>query len=432
MSLVIKHLEDLDPKFETSLKNCLRTLYDEVTVLPSAHKSLESGAIKNCIFQLNGIEPDLPIDIFSPNWFHGVSAIPLDARTVEKLLKDPTPRIQALEKLAAAIPSEMTSSDITVGPELDGDEHDRDTAPWVAGFDHPSSCVGIYSALQSRSVEGGNTGQNRAHQVYFLVCKAGGGLAAQTFHSRLCASLAAGKTLDECLTIPGNSPGPNALRRVTLAASRNRARILAMAARVLNLDEIDTLYDSASVETHPERCAVSPIDISINVLRKSDETSAHYIYTAGCVDGATSQGLMTASNVHEGFILFADTQQNFKLALRNGAFDTIPFVSERLMSNRETVTMAAEAHKKAVLEGNEAHGDARWIQDRFRWKQRESTLQLEPPCLWGSHASESWIARWGRELGVASYKFLHLAPELCVIASTEAARLRAAAKYVHG
>ena len=88
-----------------------------------------------------------------------------------------------------AIPSEMEGSDVQVGPELDGDEQDRDRAPWIAGFDSPGCCVGLYSAQQSRAPEAHMAGMHRIHSAYFLVCKAGAGLAGQTFHSRLVAAL---------------------------------------------------------------------------------------------------------------------------------------------------------------------------------------------------------------------------------------------------
>ena len=124
-----------------------------------------------------GVSPDL----FSPQWFSGVSVVSVPAEVAEPLLREPARRAAALKRLVAAIPSEMNDVDLQVGPELDGDSTDRDVSGWVAGFDSPSCSVGLYSARQSRAPDTGMNGMSRAHSAYFLVCKAGGGTAATTF-----------------------------------------------------------------------------------------------------------------------------------------------------------------------------------------------------------------------------------------------------------
>lgn len=105
-----------------------------------------------------------------------VSVVGVPAEVAEPLLRDPRKRATALQRLVEAIPSEMEGAEVQVGPELDGDEQDRDTKPWTAGFDSPGCCVGLYSAQQSRAPDANITGMHRSHSAYFLVCKAGGGL----------------------------------------------------------------------------------------------------------------------------------------------------------------------------------------------------------------------------------------------------------------
>lgn len=412
-----------------ALQNNLR-LYDECIVLPQAHRSAESGGFKNVALRLSGTEPDLSGEVFSPNWFSGVSAALVDPKLAEALLKDPAKRAAALKRLAAIVPSEMEGADVTVGPDLDGDPQDRDLKPWVPGFDGPGCCVGLYSAAQSKSPEVGIQGLSRTHHVYFLVCKAGGGIAAQTFHARICASLSKGQSLDDCLA-SGNEPGAQALRRVSMAAQRNRGRILVMAAEALGFHTIDTIGDNASPEGSQYRMAITQLNVHTNVLRKVEEAgrAGTYHYAAGCVDVQTSQGLVASSNVAEGFVVFTDSNGGYKINLKNGAHNTVPFATVRLQSNRDIVTKAADLHK---THGERAHPDAEWIRERFAWKAKDFGVDLEPPPLWGSHNSEEFVTAWGREIGVSSCRVVRLQPEVVAIAATEPARLRAAAKHVNG
>ena len=103
----------------------------------------------------------------------------------------------------------------------------------------------LLGAADARAPGPNCEGMERVHRTYYLAAKAGGGIAAQTFHARLTAALAAGSTLDDALD--GNAdPGPQALRRGGFAASRNRGRILLLAAKALGIDHaIDTLGDQA-------------------------------------------------------------------------------------------------------------------------------------------------------------------------------------------
>lgn len=427
----IHALDQVDAGLKSALSGSLR-VYDEVVCLPQAHRSVESGGFKGCAMKLNGVEGDLSPDLFSPNWWMGVSAVSVPAEVAEPLLKDPRKRAAALGKLNQSIVSEMQGADVSVGPALDGDATDMDTSTWVAGFDSPGACCGLYSAQQSRPPEPGISGMHRIHNTYFLVCKAGGGLAAQTFHSRLMSALSKGKSLDECLKY-GNEPGPQALRRVSLAAQRNRARILDAAAKAIGFVNCDSIGDNAAPVGHPYRMAITVLNVHTNTLRDIESAGVStWQYSAGCVDGATSQGLLSASNPQEGFLVFTDSNGGFKPNLRNPAHNCLPFASARLESNRDVVMKAADAHKKAILNQTTPHPDAEWLRERFAWKAKAMDIDLEPPPLWGTYASEEFVTSWGRELGIATCRVMRLQPEVVAIAAVEPAKLRAASKHVHG
>ncbi len=423
-------LEEVDSKLRAELQQCLRVC-DESIVLPSAGRSRESGSFKNVVFRLSGADSSLDPEIFSPNWFNGVSAVVIPTEAAEALLRDPLKRKAALEKLRENVKSEMTSSSIQVGPDLDGDETDRDKAGWVCGFDSPSCCVGLFSARQSRAPEAGATGMNRAHSAYYLVAKAGGGLAAQTFHSRLCTSIKAGKTLDECFS-PGGSPGTQALRRVSAAARRNRTRVLEVAARAMGFVTLDTISDNAASPSAPHRGCIPNIDVVYNGIRKVEGVPrSTWQYNAGCVDTVVSQGLITSSNLAEGFIAFTSSTDEFRVNLRNEAYNSLPFVTARIKTTKEIAETAAKAHKTALTKG-EAHPDAAFLRERFVWKSKElqaSTVDIEPPSFWGSHSSENFLSSWARELGVATFKTVRMSPECVVVSAMEPAKLRAAVKH---
>ena len=425
-----------DSALRSALQSGLR-VYDECVALPQAHKSVETGAYKNVVMNLNASEPELDPDIFSPNWFTGVSAIRVPTEEAERLLRDPTRRAKALQALAEAIPSEMAMKSGTVGPELECTEQDRDLKPWDPGFDTPGCCVGLYSAVQSKNADANSSGISRAHNVYFLVCKAGGGLAAQTFHSRLTASLKKGMSLDEALA-EGNSPGAQALRRVTLAGQRNRGRILVLAAQAIGLHSIDTLNDTACPAERSYRVAVCNLNVVTNSIRRvGGAFNGGYHYFSGCVDTHSSEGVISASNAAEGFLLFSNQNGDFGVSVKNDAFNSVPFSSVRLKSNREMVMDRAAAAKRAVeAEGASAadsiHPDADWIKTRFAWTARDFGFDMEPPPLMGTYSSETFSSVWGRELGLSSCRPIRLAPEIVSVSAVEPAKLRAAAKHVLG
>lgn len=423
-------LEEIPHALRQALGQLLR-VSDEATVLPSASRSTESGAFKNVVMRLSGTDGELNPDLFSSNWFTGVSLVEVDAATAEGLLRDAGRRARLLKTLASKVPSELADSETQIGPELDGDEHDRDKEGWVCGFDGSACCVGLYSARQSRSPETGKSGMDRAHNAYFLVARAGGGLAAQTFHSRLTTALRKGKSLDEALE-SGTEPGPAALRRVASAAARNRQRLLLLAAETLGFHTLDSLSDNAAAPSSPSRGAVTIVDVSSNSLRRLDGARSMWQYSAGCVDSAISQGLVVSSNPAEGFVAFTDTNDKFKTAVRNEALNCVPFSTLRLSTTRDVAMKAAERHKKARAGGTQAHPDHQFLQERFAWKPKTTEVKVEPPGLWGSHGSEQFLANWGRELGLATLKQVRLSPELVCVAALEPAKLRAASKFVVG
>ena len=365
------------PGLRASITNSLR-LYDEALVLPQAHRSTESGGFKNVAMRLNATETGLDPELFSPNWFSGTSAMVVDTTVAEALLRDPNKRATALKRLAAAIPSEMAAADVTVGPALEGDEDDRDREGWVAGFDSPGSCVGLYSASARKSVDIAKKGISREHLVYFLVCKTGGGLAAQTFHARLTSALKQGRSLEEALA-PGAEPGAQALRRVATASKRNRARILVLAAEALGFYSIDSVGDNSSpLALTQYRLAITDIAVTTNVLRRLEEHGRSHLfhYASGCIDCEVSSGIIAPSNPAEGFVVFSGAEGNLKLAVKNEAFSSVPYASTRLCNNREMV-MAVAADMKAKRN----HPDEKWLKERFSWKSKVCTVHSNPALL---------------------------------------------------
>ena len=181
------------------LVRSLRSL-DEAVLLPQAERRDDTGVYKNAVFRLCGNEPSVSISIFNPNWFSGVSAVKVQGPCISRILTDPVVRAAALAKMRDAIPSEMSNSELQVGPGLDCDESDRDKVDWIAGFDSPGCFVGLFSAEHSSAPDPARRGMDRVHQTSYLVCKAGSGIAGATFHSRLVAALKRGATLEALLS----------------------------------------------------------------------------------------------------------------------------------------------------------------------------------------------------------------------------------------
>ncbi len=403
-------LEEVDTALRSAVSSALR-LCDEAIVLPSASRSDESGAFKNVVFKLRGDEENLSPSLFECQLFTGLSAVAVDEADAKRILAD---RRGAADKLAAAVPSELADAELAVGPALDGDAQDRDAKPWVCGFDGPSSFVGLFSAEQLKPPAVGAVGMSRVHNCYYLVCRAGGGAAVSTFQARLTAALKSGKSLDAVFDADGPLGG-GALRRAAAAGSRNRAMILAKAAGLLGID-VDSLNDSASAEGAPQRVAIPVVDVGANVLRKD----GMFWQFSTCCDSGVSTGLCSLSSATEGLILFADKEASLKVSVNNEAGDCVPFSTQRIKGPRALVMRAAE----------ERHPDAAFLDQRFAWTEKQvgQRQMVTPPSLWGSHAPESYLASWARELGLAALQPLRLRPEAVAIAAAEPAKLRAVAR----
>ena len=420
-------LENCGQALRSAIQSTIRGT-DEAVVLPSASRSLENGAFKNIIFKLSA-DDATPLDeaIFSEGFFNGISVVKIPTSIAEALLNDPVRRDEALHKLALAIPSEMTNSSISVGPALDGDNEDRDTESWTCGFSTPSDCVGLYAAQHSKPVMATLEGMSRVHNQFFLVVKAGGGVASQTFHARLSASLRKGKTLNAALE--ENASG---LRRVTTAGKRNRARILVLAAKTLGFTCVDTIGDSAASDAQShEREAIPLVDCTTNTLRQTSRCT--WLYNTA-IDSHFSSGIVSCSNASDGFVLFVSSIGDFKTNVRNDAHNSVPFSTPRLKNMREISTAAAEAHKKALDSDRDAHPDAEFLATKFSWKSADlkQRIDVEPPALWGSHMQITFPRLWVRELGLAELAEIRLHPEMVALAAMPAAKLRAAIRYVLG
>lgn len=475
--------DNIPDDLQEAIAGALRPV-DEATVLPGAHRSVESGAFKNVVLRLDGSEAGLSPDVFSPNWFSGISVLPVPESVAEAVLRNPTKRQRVLRALGDSFASETTNPNAQIGPPLDADETDADKEEWIAGFDSSACCVGLYSAnelrrpqaTQSSAGQGRGSaasacnleGMQRNHKTYYLVAKAGGGVAAQTFHQKLSGALAQGATLNAALS-PNGAVGAQALRRVAAASERNRARMLLVAAEAIGFTDVDSISDQASPPNTTYRAAMAPLSISYNTLRQVKVESAgalrtRWQYHAGCVDASLSTGIGCASNAAEGFIVFTDANGGTQLRLRNHSFDSIPFTTPRLATNRDAVTTAAEAHCQAAAQrlslseqdgekllvgrhsgpdaaGESVHPDAEFLQRTFGWLGKrgpvsdsmrvgEAGVDIEPPPLWGTFASEAWTSSWARELGLAHYRCARLSPEVVAIASVDAAKLRAARRFV--
>lgn len=414
-------LDSVTVTLRNALLSSLRA-EDEGLLLPQATQSVESLTFKNCVFRLAGDVPGVNTASFPFDWFNGVSLVQLtdsDARVVEQMLD--SPQLNSwLRALADAIPSDVANADVQVGPSLECDELERDVegAQWKCGFDSPSAFVGIFAAQNSRPPEVGSRGVNRVHHEYFLVCKAGAGIAASTFHSRILAALATpGATLDSVLG-EGGTVGAASLRRLASAGARNRHRILTEAAKVLGLRGVQSVGDQASRNKY--RCAVSDVDVSVNTIRKMDDVSRSTWQITNAIDGAISKGLVSMSNAADGMLLFLNENGEKRIILRqNESWGSVPFSTPRLHTSRDMVDLVAKA--KAV------NVDDQWIRRRFAWTNRQFSagqVDVPPFAFFGSHDTEQYAKSFGRELGLANFNSVRLRPELVAVAGVDGGKLR--------
>lgn len=421
----ILSLEDCPVQLRNYILQLLRP-DDEALLLPQAEVSSESNSFKNVVFTLVGDAPGVPCDLFNANWYTGVSAVKVRDADVHRLTTDEDFRAMAMKRLRDEIASEVSDSAVTVGPSLDCDASDRDTTNWVAGFDSPSCCVGLYTTEHSLPPEAGVRGQNRVHRQSFLICRAGGGLAASQFHSRLIATLRKGKSLEYALEL-SSEPGPQAFRRVSQSGSRNRAQILMQAADILGL-QIDSIGDQAS--GNKRRNAVCSIDVNCNTLRRQSE---RVYYLNSGIDLTTSLGVCVPSNPGDGWTILLTPEGSTKTVVTNEACNSLPFASRRICTSREVVQrIAAKIKAKKTREGS-AHFDSQFILERFVWSNRdfgEMSQDIEPLALWGTHDQEEFVSRYSRELGISKFVSVKLHPELVCLAGVDAGRLRGLVRNV--
>ena len=421
-------LEDCSVKLRNHLLASLREL-DEGVLLPQAERNDATGAYKNIVFRLHGSDAAPPADVFAPNWYTGVSMIRLRSQDADRILARAPEEVQAtLDKLVASIPSECADSSLRVGPELDCDSDDRDAKEWVAGFDGPGCCVGLYSAEHSAAPDPALRGMNRVHAATYLVCKAGSGLAGATFHTRSVGAARQG--------LPG--PGARAHRQQPDSRRcgrvenhrQSRAQPLLRAAEALGVT-IESAPDQSSRGRY--RLAVPTVDVNSNVLRKDENCERSTWQYSTCVDSVASTGLATLSNAADGVVLILSELGEVRFSLRNSeAHSALPFASRRLVSDTDLVQTVAAEHRKALETGTVAHPDLDFFVARFGWSARrfntsaeERGVVVEPLPLWGSHDHENFLASYARELGVATCQIVRLRPRLVCIAAMEQGKLRA-------
>lgn len=414
-----------------SLVGCL-SANDEAVLLPQASKSVESDGFKNVCFRLRGDSSPVNPAVFSTRFYDGLSAVRLndtDAKVVNAILKDPVRRANMLQLLKTTIRSEVSDSELVVGPKLECDADERDSETWVCGLDSTSAFAGVFETRHNRPPAGSTeTGMTRPYTELFLVVRAGAGVAAQTLHSRLTTALADGVTLDACLEEDVTGPGSTALRRLQRAGSRNRARVLADLADALKLTGVASVGDTECKAR--TRIAVPHIDLQVNTLSKNEETisttnsvqNSSWRYVTG-VDCLSSTGAGTLSNAASGLILFAPqtaTSGMKTTAIRNECMHALPFSTQRVSTERQMVETICKSRKQ--------HPDKDWIRERFAWQNSiadERGAEIEPSSLWGSHTATSWTKSFARELAVSELEPLVLAPELVVTAGLTAGKLRA-------
>jgi hypothetical protein len=418
-----------------ALLACMRS-EDEGLLLPQSSQSVESGVFKNVVFRLAGDSSSVNPAVFSHDLFAGLSILQISDVHHDKiraLLQNQSAVQAKLKALADAIPSEICDPALQVGPPLDCDELERDAVAldeagnpvpkdefWTCGFDSASCFVGLFSAQNSKAPEVGVRGMNRVFDQFFLVCKAGGGIAATTFHSRLTAALARpGATLDSVLG-EGGTLGAVALRRVSVAAQRNRQRILHMAAEVLGIN-VSNVGDQAARNRH--RLAVADVEIVTNSIRRLDDTARPTFQVTNAVDCTLSRGCAVLSNATDGLLLYLDANGDKRIHIKqNEAWSSVPFSTERLIGERDVVANL----KRSGAVG--AHSDAAWIRDRFAWKNRafsEGQPDVLPFCFHGSHDTESFAKSFNRELGLSTLGAVRLRPALVAVAGVTGGKLRA-------
>lgn len=415
-------LGDVDNNFKDELMERLREC-DSAVVLPGHGKSLESGILKGVALRLDGSSPDPPVDLFSPSWFSGISALKVDSNIAEGLLNDAEARQRALEALRVGVQSELYNTDQDIGPKLQAQENGKDTSEWIAGFDSPSCCLGLYASTTGRMSVPNLPGTEREQRDYYILCKAGAGVAAQEFHAMLTDAVHSGESLNKALAADG-SPGLRALGRVQMASQRNRSRLLAQAAVALGFETSLMSRDPAEKGGSRVDTIAPSYQITTNSLTRESVTDT-WKYCSGCVDTTEHTCIITASNVSDGMHLLT-SPTNKHLNVRNLAWNTVPVLSLRLSSTQMSMERAYDMY----VNGS-AHPDIDWIRRHFSWSSKDAEFpddltsgDIPPPCFFGSHEMQKQTQVWRRELGLDDAQVRHMRPEIVCIAGAEPGKLR--------
>jgi hypothetical protein len=454
--------------------------HSEGFVLPGAYYSSNSHSLRNVVLAIDSASQGSPYRLMSAEWGHGIGVIRLPHDAVEQLLVNKETRRSALRSLRTHIRNEIVDSSNRVGPRLAcSQSRDAEDDLWEAGFDSESCCVGIYSAVEDRTpTSHGKTafrGTSRGHLEYYLVVKAGGGQCSEEFHTafvdvsqRLGTAASLDIVLKEVAQNSGLVDATTLLKRVASAGRRNRSRIAYEAAERLGLiADIDSVLDHASSPNSTKRqTATLLIDTVTNLLERpismsdvaADRAPTKWIYFAGSTAPVSSQGIVLASNVAEGFVVFeegigstpgraaaaAPSRNRGTTAIRitNEMYGALPAGSEKNMEDHVAIAHSEAAHGV----NGDGHPDREWIADRFVWHTPQirgfgakssispeaaetAASQLETPQLWGTHLPLSHN-QWARALCAHQLHPLRLRPELVLLAGAELSKIRGAVRKV--
>ena len=411
---------------------------DEAVLLPGAYVSPESGTAKNVVFCISGDAKGLSPDLFSERLFEGVSLIQLTPTQARHALRVEGGE-RRLSALTAAVMSETADAELTIGPTLDGDDRDCDVQEWACGFDSTSCVAGVYASTETvgPTAAGARHGFARAHTTHYLVVRAGAGLAASQFLSRLRGQMASGASLEQALG-EGGTPGASGLRRLQRAGERNRARLLLCAAAALGLD-LDSIGDTAAMQggdTGARRLAIVSAACSANTLRRMDMASPTYLYASGACDALfCHRGVVSCSSAADGMVLMTPSGTGHRAGgapvvsvgqrlVMNDAHDCVPFCSPRLVSDRDCLTSVIDA--MLVAPSTDTHPDGVWVREHFGWRNPsagDGTRNTIPLALSGTHTTDRFLDH-ARELALDGMWTARLHPELCVVPGMQASRLR--------
>jgi hypothetical protein len=233
------------------------------------------------------------------------------------------------------------------------------------------------------------------------------------------------------------------------ASKRNRARILLKAAEALGI-YIDSIGDMSATKESRQREAQVLASCSFNTLRVMDRTNENSVlYTSGCIDSNyASGGYIVSSSLPDGFVWIFDAEtrkhssgQSGQRILVNEAYNSLPFASQRLVSNKELLKKISKDYRNSRLRGDdtggETHPDHAWLRSHFGWENATLadekgfySLQTYMPLgLHGTHAVENFNS-FSRELSIEKMQRVHLRPEVVAIPGMDSTKLRSLSRHV--